>query len=84
MKGFAYLQKEKDYLTHVHIKYPEDMPDDPTLDDLADYIAKHRLEEGNLIQEHGIHTKLFLRLVKEKRDTRMLKLWSEPEIEPCI
>lgn len=71
-------------MINVNLKYPEDMPDDPTLADLADYIAKHRLEEGTLVQEHGIHTKLFLRLVKEKREARMLKLWSEPEIEPCI
>jgi hypothetical protein len=79
MKGFAYLQQGKDYLTNIYLKYPDDMPDDPTLDDLADYIAKHRLEEGPLIHDHGIHTKLFLQLVQDKRHARMKKLWSEDE-----
>lgn len=78
MKGFAYLENAKDYLTHVYLKYPDDMPDHPTLDDLADYIAKHRLKEGVLIQQHGIHTQLFLKLVQDKRQAHMKTLWEKP------
>ncbi len=55
------------------------MPDDPTLDDLALYVARHRLEEGLLIREHGIHTQLFLKLVHDKRQTLMGELMKEWE-----
>jgi len=79
MKGFDYLDQATSTMQHARLKYPEDMPDHPTLDDLADYIAKHRLEEGVLIKEHGIHTKLFLKLVQEKRAAHMKKHWGNDE-----
>ena len=62
-------------LNKVMLKYPQDMPDNPTLDDLALYCAAHRLEENMLIKEHGIHTQLFLQLVQDKRMARGKKLW---------
>ena len=78
MKGFDYLDQATGTMQHCLLKYPQDMPDNPTLDDLALYCAAHRLEEGKIIQEHGIHTKLFLKLIKEKREDRhkgLLKEW---------
>lgn len=77
MKGFAYLKDNN--LVHVNLKYPDDMPDKPTLDDLANYCAKHRLEEY-IIREHNIHTQLFLQLVQDKRlviQEQHLKEWKE-------